>query len=209
MNLINQKNLEGQIKSICGNWWTSIKINEIEIIEKISSSETHIKCDVIFDHKSRNKKVIKIATSGKGVVDALFKELSKQLEEKYSSLSQIKFKDFFIKANIKTSLKGPGSDAPVEACLKINNSRGQEFEFSSKAISVNMAAVKVVINTIEFFVNSHIAVSKIYFALKDAQDRRREDLVEKYTLQLGEIVKVTSYEDVINKIKNNGDKKTR
>lgn len=197
MKISDQRRLEKNIRQICSNWWIPLEAEDFNIKELIKEKQTSIECKVQFG--KRGKKEINIEGNGKGAVDAFYRSIVDELSEEYSSLRDIKFKKFLIKSDIKS--KAPGSDATVEATLRLLNARDQEFEFVSESHSMNVAAINVVLKAVEFFVNSHIAMSKTYISLKDARERNRSDLIEKYTLQMADLVKVTSYVEVINKFK--------
>ena len=64
---------------------------------------------------------------------------------------------------------------------------------------MNKAAVSVVLQAIEHFINSEKAVVRLHDYVQSASKRNRGDLVEHYVRQLSELVKNTSYEKVLKK----------
>jgi hypothetical protein len=54
---------------------------------------------------------------------------------------------------------------------------------------------------VEYFVNAERAFMTLYRSRKDAQERHRSDLVARYTHEMAEVVKSTSYAEVIENIK--------
>lgn len=194
----DQNKLETRVRKICENFWTSLSIGSITLTEDLVQKESHISCTVNLTH--RVKSSINIKGSGKGIVDALYSALVRELGKRYISLQGIKFDEFEIRAAIDDT-KTPGSDAACAAKLSVVNARNRRYTFTAEEFSMNAAAITVVKKTIEFFVNAEIAAVKTHQSYKDAMQRQRADLVEKYTLQLAELVNVTCYEDLIRKIK--------
>lgn len=201
MKKINQDKVEKSVREICNNWWITLRINDYELSESLKKKETNVSCEIFFSH--RKKKKVCIEGSGKGLVDALYCSTIETLANDYPTLNDIKFEKFLIKAvdlkKKQREAESNGSDADVIALLKVKNSYGETFEFESQSFSATAASIKVVLKTIEFFVNSHIAVLKIYKALKDAKERNRSDLIQVYTMKLSELVKVTCYTETMRK----------
>ena len=52
----------------------------------------------------------------------------------------------------------------------------------------------------EYFVNSERAYITLYKALENARERNRQDLVDTYKAQMAEVVKSTSYSEVIERL---------
>jgi hypothetical protein len=57
-----------------------------------------------------------------------------------------------------------------------------------------MAAVQ---ESIAFFINAELAYTRLHFALKDAQERGRHDLVVRFQNQMSTLVNATSYEKLV------------
>jgi len=54
---------------------------------------------------------------------------------------------------------------------------------------------------LEYFINAERAFVTLYRCRQDARDRQRDDLVTRYTAEMAEIVKSTSYSKVVEEIK--------
>jgi hypothetical protein len=54
---------------------------------------------------------------------------------------------------------------------------------------------------VEYFVNAERAFIMLYKSRQDAKERARDDLVTRYTRELAEVVKSTSYSEVVENIK--------
>lgn len=59
------------------------------------------------------------------------------------------------------------------------------------------SATRAVLAMVDHFVNSERAFVTLYNARQDAQQRGRVDLVGRFTAELAEVVKSTSYTEVI------------
>ena len=100
-----------------------------------------------------------------------------------------------------SSSQGAGADAICSARLIVKNSDLVPFEFEVSGRSISIVSLTVVIEAVEHFINSERAFICVYRALSDARDRGRADLVERFTAHLSELVKTTSYTEVIAQIK--------
>jgi hypothetical protein len=95
-----------------------------------------------------------------------------------------------------------GSDAECVVTLVVRNTEEREFRFEDSSRSLVAATLKVVVEAAEYFINSERAYITAFKAMVDARARNRQDLLETYTAQLAELVKTTSYSDVIERLKN-------
>lgn len=138
---------------------------------------------------------------GVGVVDAIYAALVSRFRVEYPSLNTIHFVRFQIEGRFTDSSVRGGADGIGEVRLGVRNSAGREFEFAASSRSITAGAVRAVASCVAYFVNSERAYIVTYRALKDAQERRRDDLVQSYTARLVELVKNTSYTDVIKSIR--------
>jgi hypothetical protein len=119
----------------------------------------------------------------------------------FRSLETIQFTGFAVRARMDTTRAGTGSDAVGVVSLTVRNSEGNLFEFERQGRSLVATAVSVVVEALEHFVNAERAFISVYKALQDARERGRSDLVQTYTAQLTELVRTTSYTQVIERIK--------
>ena len=63
------------------------------------------------------------------------------------------------------------------------------------------SAARAALASVEYFVNAERAFITLYKSRQDAQERQRHDLVTRYTSEMAEVVKSTSYAEVIENIK--------
>lgn len=155
--------------------------------------------------RSGTDEKVELEGSGVGLVDAFFDAVVARFAEEYPSLKTIKVSDFSMGSGFDRS-KGRQSDAMATANLRVANSEGVEFTFSNRAASVTRSSIRAVLDALTFFINSERAYVQLHLALKDAKDRRRSDLVERYRTQMSTLVAATSYSEVIERIqKEDGD----
>ena len=83
----------------------------------------------------------------------------------------------------------------------MSNSSGCHFEFQHESRSVTRSSIEATLLAVEYFVNSECAFIECFRALKSAKEQRRQDLVERYTSLMSELVKNTSYSEVIEQIR--------
>lgn len=142
-----------------------------------------------------------IKGTGKGVVDAFFRSFFDTFSEEYQSLKSIELSRFIVKTDHRTKEDSLGATAACEVLLEIKNSEGKRFEFKSYSRSLTKASVNAVASVAEYFINSERAYTVLWKSLKDAQERNRQDLVEKYTSELATVADNTSYTALISDLK--------
>jgi LeuA allosteric (dimerisation) domain len=143
---------------------------------------------------------VEIDGKGVGLIDAFFEGLTRRFGDEYPSLKTIAVTDFRVGSGFDEA-QGRRSDALAVATLRMKNSHGAEFQFERKSTSVTRSSVRVALDALTFFINSERAYVQLHLALKDAKERRRSDLVEKYRGQMGTLVHATSYSDVIERLR--------
>ncbi len=143
---------------------------------------------------------LQIEGRGVGLVDAFFDGVMRRFGEEHPSLRTISVCDFKLGTAFDTA-QGRKSDALAVATLRIKNSEGVEFQFERQTPSITRSSVRASLDALTFFINSERAYVKLHLAIKDAQARRRSDLVERYRSQMGILVAATSYSEVIEKLR--------
>jgi LeuA allosteric (dimerisation) domain len=129
---------------------------------------------------------------GVGLVDAVFDAMMQAYGTEHPSLQAIAVADFVVGAGFDLAT-GRRSDAIALATLMVRNSEGEEFRFTAATPSVTRSTTRVVVDALTFFINSERAYLQLQIALRDAKDRRRTDLVDRYRSQMGVLVAATSY----------------
>jgi len=176
--------------------YTNMELVQLSIKEDAVEGITDVSCRILFGEKKMT-----IKGTGKGPVDALFTALRGKFVGEYCSLQRLHFSRFSVEADIEKNLGPSKTDATVEATLEIANECGSSL-FRERASSISVVSAKVILSAMEHFINAEKCVIMLYENLQYAGNKGRGDMVNIYTQQLTEIVKNVSYENVINKIKN-------
>ena len=190
---------EELIKRVLGEDYLSLGVERYELVEDVGEGTPCQVRAVLRDHNARSRRV-EIEGEGAGFLDALYHGLMAHYAREFQSLGTITFTGFGVQAQMETS-QGAGADAECLISLVVHNSEGREFIFEESGRSLVAAALAVVVEAAEYFVNSERAFISVYNAMSDAKERRRNDLVGSYTGQLAELVNTTSYTQVIERIK--------
>lgn len=165
---------------------------------RIEESFAEDRCVAVFEVVEQpSGAAVTIESSGVGIVDAFFSGLKKRYAAENPSLQSLKFSRFHVSGAVS---ERHDSDARAEAEVGILNSYGHEFLFRADTPSVNRSSLEAVLCAVEFFVNSERAYLTLYRAWEHARKSGRNDLVAKYTTQLGQMVQNTSYSEVIQRL---------
>ncbi len=138
-----------------------------------------------------------IEGEGVGPLDALWGALIGRYAREYQSLKSLQLAGFSVSAAIESKRRKAGLDALGKVEVAVINSEGRRFLFIDESRSVMASAARAVIAVVEYFVNAERAFVTLSHARKDAIARGRQDLVTRYTAELAEVVKSTSYAEVI------------
>ncbi len=189
--------IRAKIREILGEKYLHLNVARFEYTEDLVSAENHVRCDLT----AKGDESKTIVGAGVGLLDALFNAVKDRLAKAYPSLTSLQIVAFSVDGKMDTGRKESNADALAHATLEIKNSEGRVMVFAAENRSVAAATVQVTLSACEFFVNSERAFKRVYALLKDAKERRRSDLEETYVAQLAELVKNTSYSEVIEQLK--------
>lgn len=193
---------EALIREVLGQSFTELHVKRFVIEEDIDGGATSVTCEVSgyrSDADGADAPSV-IAGKGVGVVDAFFHGMQSRFAEEYPSLKTIRFASFAVDAKLDTKKEYAGTDSAAEVTIEIANSENHRFYFSSTWRSVTAAAIITTLRAMEFFINSERAFITMYHALKDAERRKRADLVARYTSTMAVLVQNTSYSEVISRM---------
>ncbi len=185
------------IKNVLQDDYIKLSVKRYELSEDVGTSPCSVTVEL---ERGVGGPTEVIQGTGVGFVDALYHGLTDHYAREYPSLSTITFTGFEVEGHMNTS-EGQGTDAECGVGLVVVNTEERQFRFEDKGRSLVAAATTVVVEAAEFFINSERAYISSFRALLDAKDRGRPDLIEIYTGQLAELVKTTSYSEVIERIK--------
>lgn len=187
------------IRDVLKDTYLGLDIGHIAMVEDVAAG-TSSRVEVTLRETRDHTRELLITGEGVGIVDALYHGLVEHYAPEYPSLSTLSFTGFAVTGRMGTGHK-QGLDAEAAVTLTVQNTDGRTFEFAESDRSMVTAALRVVAEAAEYFINSERAFVTVYRAMCDARDRGRADLVQTYTTQLAELVNTTSYSEVIERIK--------
>jgi hypothetical protein len=184
------------IRRVLGGDYLNLQVKRLILDEDSETGRAKVKVETI-----HNATPQVVEGEGVGLVDALIAGLFKRYEIEYQSLKSIELAGFSVQARLDTKKRRAGADAVGEVTLEVRNSEGTLFAFSDSSRSIASSSARVVIAAVEYFVNAERAFITLYKSRQDARERNRDDLVTRYTAELAEVVKSTSYAEVIANIR--------
>tara|TARA_R110001583_G_scaffold88756_7_gene229861 strand:+ start:180 stop:806 length:627 start_codon:yes stop_codon:yes gene_type:complete len=191
------------VKELLSSKYLTFSVDQLVVRENKSSDNTVVECDLEVRDQNNDGTDYKIAGEGLGVLDALFNGITDKVAVDCNTLNNISVQGFEVsvdKEDLKASReKSRGTSATVKICLTINNgfdSNNRLIPFRSRSRSMLSASVDVVVKTIQYFVNSEVAVLYLKELIGDAKKRGRPDLTEHYVSKLSDLMSNTSYENI-------------
>lgn len=184
------ENLE-LIRRILGSSYLELRLTKLGT-EEVPELAAKVTVDM-----TENGTAATLECEGVGPIDALWGALVGRYAREYQSLKSIELAGFTVSATIGSKRRKAGLDALGRVEVAVNNSEGKRFTFTDESRSVTVSAAHAVIAVAEYFVNAERAFVTVFNARKDALARGRSDLVARYTAELSEVVKSTSYAEVI------------
>ncbi len=186
-------------REILGDAGVVIQVISLKLTENFETARALLDARVVEISQSKPKKKT-IQGEGVGLVDACFDAMIKSYDGEYCSLDTISIVDFTVSAHIGHG-SSRRSDAKVSALLRVKNSQDHEYGFECTTSSISHSSVAVVQESIAFFINAELAYTRLHFALNDAQERGRHDLVVRFQNQMSTLVNATSYENLVTSLR--------
>ena len=177
------------IKKFLGNKYLALVPISLRLEETIAGGPTDASATLQLSDGEK----LQVSATGNGLLDALFAACCSQFSGKFKSLKTLELDSFKVVSRLETRKRQRGSDAKVEIEMGIKNAYGEIVFFNATNRSLVAAITMVVVEAIEFFINTELAYFTALDALNDAQKRGRHDLTEKYTALLANFVKYTNY----------------
>lgn len=188
-------------REVLGDNYLHFHMSRLELVEDLVEERVTVRAQLT---RSGSGERIEVEGTGVGLVDAFFDGIMKAFSDEHPSLKTISIADFSVRSGFDGA-RGRRSDAQAVATLRVLNSEGTEFEFKRATPSVTRSSIRAALDALTFFINSERAFIQLHLALKDAKERRRSDLVERFQTQMGTLVSATSYSEVIERIKQESD----
>jgi hypothetical protein len=183
------------IRRILGDGYLELRLARLQT-EEVPELAAHVSVEV-----AENGGVQKIEGDGVGPIDALWGALIGRYAREYQSLKSITLAGFSVSAQIESKRRKAGLDALGKVEVAVTNSEGRRFDFTDESRSITASAARAIIAVAQYFVNAERAFVTLFHARKDAMARGRQDLVTRYTAELAEVVKSTSYAEVIESLR--------
>ncbi len=184
------------MREFLGEDLVRLRVDGYDLHEDFSREDTRMACTI--RHVDGHTDVIE--GRGVGPIDAFFKGLIERMARDYPSLESLVIDKFVVVGKLGDG-RGSQSDALASVTVGIRNSRGSHFEFVSESRSVTRSGIEATLRAAEYFMSSELAFKKAYKALQNARESKRPELVARYTDLMSQLVKNTSYSDVIEQIR--------
>lgn len=191
------------VKELLSSKYLVFSVDNLVVRESNASDNTEIECDLSVRDRNLAGTDYEIVGEGQGVLDALFNGITDKVATDCNTLNNISVQEFQVsvdKMDLKKSRqKSRGTSATVEICLTIDNgfdNNNRLIPFRSRSRSMLSASVDVVVKTVQYFVNSEVAVLYLKELIEDSKKRDRPDLTERYISKLSDLMFNTSYENI-------------
>jgi len=194
---VDKDEMLAKMREILGDKFIVLTAAGYQVEESFDTNTTTITCPIKVGSTDEE---ITVHGEGSGILDAFFQGIKDALAQDYRSLESIEFHDFTVKGMMATRTAAAGSDAEALVELTVLSSEGVEFTFSATSRSITRASLAVTMQAVGYFVNSEKTFIEIYNILEHYRSKGRIDLVTKYQLLLTEMVRNTSYTEVIRQI---------
>lgn len=186
-------------QEILGSHFVRLQTDSVELKEDFASNKATLSAQMR-QKIGDEEKPFSVTGTGVGLIDAYFEGLLGIFSAEYVSLSKISIVDFNMSSKA-AGTKGSHTDAMAVAVLRVKNSDQHEYTFSHKSASISQSSVGAVQDVLQFFINSERAFTQLYMALEDAKKRTRSDLIQKYQIQMSTLVKATSYDKIVERLR--------
>ncbi len=185
------------IRRVLGNNYLELSILKLTLEETLDTETSKVRVDTVDTQGNQQT----VEGEGCGMVDALMSALMGRYAIEYQSLETIELANFHVIARLDTKSRSSGADSVGEVVIEVRNSEGKLFSFADASRSIATSTARAVIAVVEYFVNAERAFIMLYKSLEDARERNREDLVTRYTREIAEVVKSTSYAELLESMK--------
>lgn len=194
-----QQDAIARMREVLQDGFLTLRVQTYQVEEDVDAGRSAVLATIIEDPGDIR---FVVEANGVGMIDALFSGLLDRYAGDHPSLRSIRFTGFSVRGLMTDTERG--ADAQAEAEIEVTNSYGATFTFGARSHSVSRASLEIVVAAVEYFVNAERAWVKMYEALQHYRGEGRTDLVQKYTAFLAEMVKNTSYSEVIEQLRAEG-----
>lgn len=131
-----------------------------------------------------------------GFVDAIFTSCYNTFVDKYVSLQNLKLIDLTVRPIFSMSHSPAGSDAKTDVIFRLEVKKHGVSEFTSRSSSIVHSSFAAMLEAFQFYMNCEKAFKKLQTVLKDAEDRRRGDIMQSCLSDLSLLTSVNMYDCV-------------
>tara|TARA_Y100000592_G_scaffold68773_1_gene106885 strand:+ start:7410 stop:7961 length:552 start_codon:yes stop_codon:yes gene_type:complete len=153
-------------------------------LQEFADSESTIKIKVKEGEKARTLK-----GSGVGLLDSAYSALFSHYQKKHTSLNTLALHDAYFQIDHKAEIL----KSNMRIKIQFKNSRGYITDFTSNGSSMGLTGVTALVDALSFYVNCETLFHRMRHLIKDAKDRGRGDVLNRYTYVLGQVVEVNDY----------------
>lgn len=198
---VKQEEMLVKMKEILQEQYMHLGVRSYTVHEDLESTQDgEAPCKISCELVGEDGEKMVVEGEGVGTIDAFFNALRTRLADDYPSLRSIAFSEFSIQG-LFSHEETRDTNADAEATVGILNSEGREFIFKATARSVSRAGLQATVQAAEYFVNSERTFVRLHEILGHYRSEGRSDLVQKYTSLMSEVVKNTSYSEVVERIR--------
>ena len=198
---VKQDEMLVKMKEILQEQYMHLGVRSYTVHEDLENTqEGEAPCKISCELVGEDGEKMVVEGEGVGTIDAFFNALRTRLADDYPSLRSISFSEFSIRG-LFSHEDSRDTNADAEATVGILNSEGTEFIFKATARSVSRAGLQATVQAAEYFVNSERTFVRLHEILNHYRSEGRSDLVQKYTSLMSEVVKNTSYSEVVERIR--------
>lgn len=202
---IRREESQALLKDLLAGKYLTLSIGALSIDEQVATGETQVRCELSIANIEGVLDNYNVVGAGMGFIDALFNGVCDKIVDDCQTFDNLSIQEFHVEVD-KNELREAkrrgvqGSAANVDICLILHNGyltkSSAYMPFRSRSRSLVSAGVQVVMQAVEFYVNSEKAVMELRSLINNAKERNRIDLVERYISMLSTLTENTSYEGI-------------
>lgn len=192
-----QQDALSRMREVLHDDFRALQVESYRLDEDLATDRASILCRIEITPSGR---ILGIEGTGNGLIDAFFNGARERFSSEFPSLRHLRFTTFRARGLLREA-RGHAANADAEVEVGVTNSYGTEFLFGSRTSSLSKSALAAVLAAVEYFINAEAAYVTTWKALQHYRSAGRSDLESKYTKLLSELVKNTSYSEVIDALR--------
>ena len=189
------------IRNVLGSRYERVIITNLQIREydlDNLNGQTHVEFDLTVTGR---KFPCHVSVYGDGAVSCLFQGLAGPLGLRFRSLKRLSLNKFSTRVHAKTTkggFRGIAADERIGVEISIRcDTRKLPVHFEHTSRSIVRSSICVVAQAFEMFINAESAMLVLHDSLANYRKRNRHDLVQSTSLEMGKLVELMHYSDII------------